>query len=125
MGRSRMLGAAMLGGWLLVFVVDSTGTGQAPPQGSPLEKATSAAKSPPVVTPMAVADGMLGFASPDAAGGQMVTLIDSRHSWMAVYAVDAKGQIRLLSSRPLQQDFSVQYNVMDPTPAEIGRLKPR
>lgn len=91
----------------------------------PFPPATSAANSPPAVTPMAVAEGMMGFASPDAAGGQMVTLIDSRHSWMAVYAVDPKGQIRLLSSRPLQQDFSVQYNVMDPTPAEIGRLKPR
>lgn len=74
---------------------------------------------------MAVAEGMLGFASPDSGGGQVVTLVDARRSWMAVYAVDAKGEIRLLSSRPLQQDFSVQYNVTDPTPADIGRLNPR
>ena len=126
MRRSRMIWAAALGAVGLVFAVHTAGIGQSPQQavrsdGTP----TGGMPSRPAVTPMAVAEGMLGFASSSAAGGQTVTLVDARRSWMAVYAVDDRGQIRLLSSRPLQEDFSVQFNVTDPTPAEIGRLKPR
>lgn len=149
MRNSRMIGSAAIGGLCLIFAVHSAGVGQQPieqtgesargvdpPLGvesqlgasrysQPAAPAASSQQASPRVTPMAVAEGMLGFASPDSGGGQVVTLVDARRSWMAVYAVDAKGEIRLLSSRPLQQDFSVQYNVTDPTPADIGRLNPR
>lgn len=143
MRSSRMIWIAALGGLVLIFVVHSAGIGQQPVElgagpvsgiganlGTtelPRQAAPAAAlqRNLPQVTPMAVAEGMLGFASPDSGGGQVVTLVDARRGWMAVYAVDAQGEIRLLSSRPLQQDFSVQYNVTDPTPADIGRLNPR
>jgi len=41
---------------------------------------------------------------------------------MVVHRVSAEGEIKFLSSRPLKQDFEVQYNVTEPTPAAIERL---
>lgn len=73
----------------------------------------------------ASAEGMIVTATADGLGGQMVTIVDARRNWMVVYGVDGKGQIKLLSSRPLSQDFAVQYNVVEPTPTAISRLTNR
>jgi len=74
---------------------------------------------------MLAANGMLGFASPDGSGGQMVTLVQTEQNWLAVYAISADGQVKLRSSRPLGQDFSLQFNVTDPTPSAIKQLQPQ
>ena len=44
---------------------------------------------------------------------------------MAVYHVNSAGEIRLVSSRPIDADFSVQLNVTDPLPDEIRGLSSR
>ena len=41
---------------------------------------------------------------------------------MAVYHVSSDGGISLVSSRPIDADFSVQLNVTDPLPDEIRGL---
>jgi hypothetical protein len=42
---------------------------------------------------------------------------------MAVYHIDSSGQIRLTSSRPLEADFTIQFNASSPLPEEIRRLQ--
>jgi hypothetical protein len=116
-----------LGCVLLVAVAGPATIGQSPgvatlPQG-PTERVQPATGG--AVVASASAEGMIVTATTDGLGGQMVTVIDSRRNWMAVYGVDAKGQIKLLSSRPLSQDFAVQYNVIEPTPTAISRLTNR
>ena len=86
---------------------------------------TTTATPPPQIAQMLAADGVLGFASPDGAGGQMVTLVHASRQWMTVYAISSDGEIRLRSSRPLEQDFSVQFNLTDPTPEAIKQLNPQ
>ncbi len=76
----------------------------------------------PQLTPMVAGEGFLAFATADGAGGQLVTLIHGESMRMVVHRVSAEGEIKFLSSRPLKQDFEVQYNVTEPTPAAIERL---
>ena len=46
---------------------------------------------------------------------------------IAVYHIDMSGQLHLVSSRPIDADFSVTLNATDPLPSQIrllqGRLK--
>ena len=78
--------------------------------------------TPAEIRPVA-AGGMLGFSSADATGKQTITLVDTGKSWMSVYHVDSGGTIRLVSSRPIDADFSLQLNAKEPLPEDIRRLK--
>jgi hypothetical protein len=66
---------------------------------------------------------MLGFSKELGEGAQAITLIDASRRWMAVYHIDSSGQIRLTSSRPLEADFTIQFNASSPLPEEIRRLQ--
>jgi hypothetical protein len=74
------------------------------------------------VTSMVAGEGFLAFAVSDGEGGNRVVLIHGERQWLAVYAIGRDGSSRLLSSRPLGQDFQVEFNSTEPTPAEIRRL---
>ena len=72
---------------------------------------------------LAAAGDLIGFSREIVGGSQAITLINSSRRWMAVYHVDQAGQIRLISSRPLDADFSFQFNATAPLPEEIRRLQ--
>ncbi len=74
---------------------------------------------------LGAAGGMIGFSGSDGSGTQIITLVDTRKSWMAVYHVDRSGKIRLVSSRPIDADFSLQLNATSPLPEEIRALRSR
>ncbi len=74
---------------------------------------------------LAAANDMIGFTRELATGNQAITLINASRKWMAVYHVDQAGQIHLVSSRPLDADFSFQFNATAPLPEEIRRLQGR
>lgn len=74
---------------------------------------------------LAAAGDTIGFSRELAGGSQAITLINASKRWMAVYHVDQAGQIRLVSSRPLDADFSFQFNATAPLPEEIRRLQGR
>ena len=65
---------------------------------------------------------LLGFSSTDASGSQTITLVHSGKSWMAVYHIDRAGTIRLVSSRPIDADFSLLLNATSPLPDEIREM---
>tara|TARA_R110002049_G_scaffold2750_8_gene22281 strand:+ start:233513 stop:233911 length:399 start_codon:yes stop_codon:yes gene_type:complete len=65
------------------------------------------------------AGDMIGFSHADGSGTQTITLVDTGKSWMAVYHIDRSGKIRLVSSRPIDADFSLQLNATSPLPDEI------
>lgn len=103
----------------------------APPELSPRAGFGAAGSmfgiTPPTgnVPAAAAAGQMIAFSSVDPAGTQTFTLIDTSKSWMAVYHVDRSGRIRLVSSRPIEADFSLQLNVTSPLPEEIRRIGKR
>ncbi|GAA5506555.1 hypothetical protein [Novipirellula caenicola] len=68
------------------------------------------------------AGDMIGFSHSDGSGSQTITLIDTGKSWMAVYHIDRSGTIRLMSSRPIDADFSLQLNATSPLPEEIRQM---
>ncbi len=72
---------------------------------------------------LASAGDMIGFSRELAGGSQSITLISASRKWMVVYHVDQAGLIRLVSSRPLDADFSFQFNATAPLPDEIRRLQ--
>ena len=76
--------------------------------------------SPPPQT--AFAGEMIGFSHVDGSGTQTITLVHTGKSWMAVYHVDRSGVIQLVSSRPIDADFSLQFNATSPLPEEIRKL---
>ena len=95
----------------------------------PVPQANSVPTQPGPIVPagpsLAAAGDMIGFSSAIAGGTQAITLINASRRWMAVYHVDQAGQIRLVSSRPLDADFSFQFNATAPLPEEIRRLQKR
>jgi hypothetical protein len=74
---------------------------------------------------LAAASDMIAFSNAIAGGTQAITLINASRRWMAVYHIDQAGHIRLVSSRPLDADFSFQFNATAPLPEEIRRLQKR
>jgi len=108
-----------------VFTPEPLGTG-VPKQTLP---AISVPSQPSPMVPagpsLAAAGDMIGFSTTIAGGTQAITLINASRRWMAVYHVDQAGQIRLVSSRPLDADFSFQFNATAPLPEEIRRLQKR
>jgi hypothetical protein len=65
---------------------------------------------------------MIGFSHSDGAGTQTITLVHTGKFWMAVYHIDRSGKIRLVSSRPVDADFSLQLNATSPLPEEIREI---
>jgi len=96
------------------IAVDATaqmsGVGPGPRTGAnPFERAGAAGE-------------MIGFSHYDASGTQTITLVHAGKSWMAVYHIDRSGTIRLVSSRPIDADFSLQLNATSPLPEEIREI---
>ena len=74
------------------------------------------------VARVAAAGDMIGFSNSDGSGTQTITLVHTGKSWMAVYHIDRSGKIRLVSSRPIDADFSLQLNATSPLPEEIREI---
>ncbi len=117
---------------LIVMVVAATaGISQVPPQDSQASDArwggqgagVAIAASPvEALARVGAAGEMIGFSGSDASGTQTITLVHTGKSWMAVYHIDRSGKIRLVSSRPIDADFSLQLNATSPLPDEIREL---
>ena len=105
-----------------------TGAGQSPPAGAPARGGVAGGiASMQLETtnsgPQAAAAGeLIGFNGFDGSGSQTITLVHTGKMQIAVYHIDRSGQIRLVSSRPIDADFSVSLNVNAPLPGEIRRL---
>ena len=74
------------------------------------------------VARVGAAGEMIGFTNSDASGSQTITLVHTGKSWMAVYHIDRSGKIRLVSSRPIDADFTLQLNATAPLPDEIREM---
>jgi hypothetical protein len=96
--------------------------GATQPGQLPSPPAKPAAKGAPVLIQ---AGDMIGFSRELGDGVQAITIINASQRWMAVYHIDTSGQIRLTSSRPLDADFTIQFNATSPLPEEIRRLQGR
>lgn len=71
------------------------------------------------------AGDMIGFSHSDGSGTQTITLVDTSKSWIAVYHIDTSGKIRLVSSRPIDADFTLELNATAPLPREIRQSAAR
>jgi hypothetical protein len=89
-----------------------------PPQLATDPGLRSAAEFPKV----GAAGDMIGFSHSDSSGTQTITLVHTKKSWMAVYHIDRSGTLRLVSSRPIDADFSLQLNATSPLPEEIRQI---
>jgi len=116
---------------LLVVSITTAGITDSPVQGD--SGGSTEASLPGSLVPsgpgpqiqLGAAGEMIGFSGSDGSGTQTITLVDTRKSWMAVYHVDRSGKIRLVSSRPIDADFSLQLNATSPLPEEIRALRNR
>ena len=77
------------------------------------------------VSKAGAAGDMIGFSHSDGSGTQTITIVHTGKSWMAVYHIDRSGSIRLVSSRPIDADFSLQLNATSPLPEEIRQFNRR
>ena len=80
------------------------------------------------IRPMVGSSGqIIGFSGFNGSGSQTITLVHTGKMQMAVYHIGSSGQIRLVSSRPIDADFSLTLNPTAPLPSEIrlfdGQLK--
>lgn len=119
----------------------ATGVGQAPVPLVPRADGSESSSGGATSTAPTVSDGagfvaaadsggpqvgaagdMIGFSHSDGSGMQTITLVHTGKSWMAVYHIDRTGQIRLVSSRPIDADFSLQLNATSPLPQEIRKM---
>ncbi len=134
--RGSFSGSRVVAVGCLGVLLGSMATSQTPIEAVPA--AASAVETPfPAVLPnglqpgvgktgstvqLAVSADMIGFSHVDGSGTQIITLVHTGKSWMAVYHVDRTGVIRLVSSRPIDADFSLQLNATSPLPDEIRSL---
>lgn len=84
-----------------------------------LKMAMGAAKTGPQV---GSAGQMIGFSGFDGSGSQVITLVHTGKMQIAVYHIDRSNLIRLVSSRPIDADFSLSLNVTAPLPGQIRLL---
>lgn len=117
----------------LLVVAATVGTSQNPgepgslpnvlpgPEAAQRMAGANQAMSGPAVQ-LGAAGEMIGFSGSDGSGTQTITLVHTGKSWMAVYHIDRSGSIRLVSSRPIDADFSLQLNATSPLPAQIRKL---
>lgn len=106
-------------------VIASVGVGQSPPFQGGEEVSTvgdAAASDSDPLSKVGAAGDMIGFSHSDGSGTQTITLVHAGKSWMAVYHIDRSGTIRLVSSRPIDADFSLQLNATSPLPDEIRQM---
>lgn len=87
---------------------------------SPIQKNASSAPESGVQT--ASAGQLIGFSGFDGSGSQTITLVHAGKMQIAVYHIDRSGQIRLVSSRPIDADFSVTLNPTAPHPDQLRLL---
>jgi hypothetical protein len=109
---------------ILVAVMATVGLTQSPESVGPAQLSGPGGAVPAsaeAIARVGSAGDMIGFSYADAAGTQIITLVHTRKSWMAVYHVDRSG-IRLVSSRPIDADFSLQLNATSPLPEEIREI---
>lgn len=123
---TRQLGLAACGMvlWLL-FGWQSFGTSQSPQYGgggSEISVGGKVANGPALFDSGASAGDTIGFSVAANRGGQLITLVNTSQRWMAVYHIDGSGQIHLVSSRPISQDFAVEYNATVPLPKEMREI---
>lgn len=105
--------------------VATVAVSQNPPQsvgGNPPTVGGSGLSGVDAVARVGAAGDMIGFSHSDASGTQTITLVHTGKSWMAVYHIDKSGKIRLISSRPIDADFSLQLNATSPLPNEIREI---
>lgn len=76
------------------------------------------------MVPVVTESGLLAFASTDGAGGQLLTLVDSQRLSLVVYQITKEGVSHFRSARQIGQDFKINLNVTEPTPADINQLSP-
>ncbi|MEM9365666.1 MAG: hypothetical protein AAGD07_06685 [Planctomycetota bacterium] len=129
-------------GFVAMLAIAELAVGQFPTPSTPLdpsgEQARTAAHqgimNAQVPTPSGLIDArpgrdvagsgdLIGFSSISDGGQQTITLVNTRKLWMAVYHVNVEGSIQLVSSRPIDADFSLELNVTDPKPSAIRDLQ--
>lgn len=93
-----------------------------------LSSTNAPANTPPqsgLLSQVGAAGDMIGFSHSDDSGTQTITLVHTGKSWIAVYHIDRSGKVRLVSSRPIDADFSLQLNATAPLPEEIREISRR
>lgn len=93
--------------------------------GSPISSEYSELSIAETVARVGASGDMIGFSHSDSSGTQTITLVHTGKAWMAVYHVDRSGKVRLVSSRPIDADFSLQLNATSPLPEEIREINRR
>jgi hypothetical protein len=130
-GKARAVASRIGLTLALVGAIAVIGESQSPEGGQVRDSSAPAALPPTQVSglptaaeiPKVGASGdMIGFSHSDSSGTQTITLVHTRKSWMAVYHIDRSGTLRLVSSRPLDADFSLQLNATSPLPEEIRQI---
>lgn len=112
-------------GLLLAAILSTVAESQTPPDSGAAEPQAVggvAMIDPGTMSKVAAAGDMIGFSHADGSGSQTITIVHTGKSWMAVYHIDRSGTIRLVSSRPIDADFSLQLNATSPLPQEIRQL---
>ena len=124
--RCRVTPSVTFLGSLVVLVGLVSVAGSQPPSanGDPASLANGIAPAMDLAGACRVgaAGDMIGFSHSDGSGTQTITVVHAGKSWMAVYHIDRSGTIRLVSSRPIDADFSLQLNATSPLPEEIRQL---
>lgn len=114
-----------LGALALLIGIASVGLSQSSPalgENGIAAGGVVTALDPAAVSKVGAAGDMIGFSHSDASGTQTITIVHTGKSWMAVYHIDRSGTIRLVSSRPIDADFSLQLNATSPLPEEIRQF---
>ena len=117
--------ALLAAGLAIVWATAAVSQGPIPQSSHPMAGPAAAfgqSAAAEAIAQVGSAGEMIGFSHTDGSGTQTITLVHTGKSWMAVYHIDRSGQIRLVSSRPVDADFSLQLNATSPLPEEIRRL---
>ncbi|MCH1438181.1 MAG: hypothetical protein L7W43_00890 [Rubripirellula sp.] len=113
---------------LMVIGIATVAVSQNPtPQNDelPINSELSDLKLAETVARVGASGDMIGFSHSDSSGTQTITLVHTGKAWMAVYHIDRSGKVRLVSSRPIDADFSLQLNATSPLPDEIREINRR
>ncbi|MCC9599701.1 hypothetical protein LOC67_03935 [Stieleria sp. JC731] len=100
----------------------ATGNVGLPPLADVMASAQTGAGNAPQT---AAAGDLIGFFGSDDSGTHTIALVNTRKMQIAVYHIDRSGVLRLISSRPIDADFSVTLNATDPLPSQIRLLQGR
>lgn len=94
--------------------VSRTDVSSPPPEASPLPTGASPRAN------IAAANGMIVSNHTLADGTPMITVVNTRRMWLAVYHIERSGKPVLVGSRPMESDFELLLNAASPLPAEIN-----